>query len=65
VKDVGVIGIRRQRLLAADLSVEMPAGLHMAKARLIEFGGRLGFSGGSPAFATAHQHISCGQDTKP
>jgi hypothetical protein len=65
MKDVRMIGVCRERLLAADLSVEIPAALHMAKACLIELGGRLGSSGGSPAFATAHQRISCGQDIKP
>ena len=64
MENVGVMGIRRECLLATDLRVEKPASLHVSKARLIKRGGRLGSSGGGPAFAAAHQHISCGQSTQ-
>jgi hypothetical protein len=63
---VGMIGIDRERLLAADLRIEMPSGQQMSKAgfavrfrracaRII--GAYLGFSG-CPAVAAVHRHIS-------
>jgi hypothetical protein len=69
MQGVGVIGIDRQRPLAAHLGVEVPFGPHMAKPGLIQRNRRarawcardcLGFSGGCPAFAAVHQRISNG-----
>jgi hypothetical protein len=73
MQGIGVIGIDRQGLLAANLRVEIPAGLSMAQAGLMERGGRVGactrwFNLGSlpsgPAFATIHQRISGDSITK-
>jgi len=36
MKGVRVIGIHRKRLLAANLRVQMPSSLHLAKAGLVE-----------------------------
>jgi hypothetical protein len=61
-----MIGIDRERLLAADLRIEMPSGQQMSKAGLTErdrracartIGAYLGFSG-CPAIAAVHRHIS-------
>ena len=38
MQGVGVVGIQCKRLLAAKLGVEMPSGLHVAKAGLVERG---------------------------
>jgi hypothetical protein len=65
MQGVGVVAIERQRLLAADLRLQMPSGAPMAQAGLMErrrvagvgaLQGRLGFSGGYPAVATVHRH---------
>ena len=58
MQDVGVIRVCGERLLAADLGIEMPPGPQMAKAGFMKFGGRGRSSGGGPAFATAHLRIS-------
>jgi hypothetical protein len=67
MQGIGVIGIDRQRLLAANLRVEILSGRSVAKAGFVERGGRVGactrwFGLGSaacgPAFATIHQRIS-------
>jgi hypothetical protein len=67
MQGVGVTAIERQGLLAADLRLQMPSGAQMARAGLTECRGiagvgtlqsRLGFSGGYPAVATVHRHIS-------
>lgn len=42
MKGVRVTGIHSQRLLAAYLGLERPAGPHVAKAGLMEFRGRIG-----------------------
>jgi hypothetical protein len=55
--------IYRKRLLAAELCVEMPTGLHVLEAKLMERGRRqavvtlddlIGFAGDGPAFTTVH-----------
>jgi hypothetical protein len=60
-------GIRSQRLLAADLGVEVTSGLHMAKTGLIErvrdrrtgtVRSRLGFAVGCRAVAAVHRYVS-------
>jgi hypothetical protein len=74
MQGVGVIAIERQRLLAADLRLQMPSGAQMARAGLMErrrtagigtAQGCLGFSGGYPAVATVHRHISMGAAHQP
>jgi hypothetical protein len=71
---VGVIGIDRQRLLAADLRVEVPSGAQMAQAGFTErrrmaractVRSCLGCSGTCPAIATVHRHISMEQRLHP
>jgi hypothetical protein len=61
---IGVVGIRREAALAADLRLEILPGPHMAKAGLVErrrglragtVESRLGFSGRGPAFVTVHR----------
>jgi hypothetical protein len=57
MKRVRMTGIGGKRLLAAHLRIEMPAGLHMAKAGLIQLI-RCARLSGSPAFAAIHQPVS-------
>jgi hypothetical protein len=67
VQAVSVSWVDRQRLLAGDLSVEMPSGSQMLKAGLVERGRRRcrrralihlrAFAGGS-AFPAVHQPVS-------
>jgi hypothetical protein len=65
MKRVGVIGLRRKRLLATKLSVEILLGSQVAEAGLIERGRRIrrrlqdrpGAFSSRPAFATVHQCI--------
>jgi hypothetical protein len=62
MQGVGMIWVDRQRLLAADLRVEILSGAQMAEAGLAAIGsgsawalrGRPGFRAGSPVFATIH-----------
>jgi len=58
-----VVGVDRECLLAAELSVEMPSGSQMAETGFVEFGSRtradavrsfLGFEAGYPAFTSLH-----------
>ncbi len=61
---VDVKSVYRKRLLAAQLRVEMAAGLHVPETKLMErggggwavvsFGGLIGLTGGGPAFTTIH-----------
>jgi hypothetical protein len=74
VQAVRMRRIDRERLLAADLSVQMPPGAQMRKAGLIKCGRRAcrrrlqvcpGGFGGGPAFAAIHQRISTWLEFQP
>jgi hypothetical protein len=69
MQGVRVIRIRRKRLLAANLGIEISSGSQMTEAGVAERSRcacawtiriYLGCSGGCPAVATVHQRISGG-----
>jgi hypothetical protein len=74
MQSVGMIGVERKSLLAAEQRIKVSPGSHMRKPGLMERRGiagvgtlqsRLGFSGGYPAVATVHRHISMGAAHQP